>query len=240
MQLFCETYYPLYNHGWSPLEGLRTAEWMYIRAPRPELYNMLEDRQQINNLYSSHPEIVQDLEKRMSDVKSNLVSKNQTQSKKMSMDRDTAQRLRSLGYVATVSTEPGTDTSLDLYPDPKDMISTLDFLNMATYYYSQGNIEQAIEQFKTVIAINPNDVFAHFVLGYIYDQQGKTDLAIQEFNETLRLDPRYVSAYNDLGTVYNRLGQYEKALEQFQKALDLNPEDVELFLSLILLLLFLI
>lgn len=222
-QFMCETYYPLYNHGWSPLEGLRTPEWIYIQAPRPELFNRLEDPQQMNNLYSSQPEVAENLKKELENFKIHLTI-GQTQSKKVNIDQDTAQRLRSLGYVATVSSAPKQDSNFTLYPDPKDMITTLDFLNTATYYYGQGNIEKAVEQFKTVLTINPNDVFAHFVLGYIYDQQGKTDLAILEFNETLRLDPLYVSAYNDLGTVYNRLGQYDKAIENFEKALELNPE----------------
>lgn len=226
-QFFCETYYPLYNHGWSPLEGLRTSEWVYIRAPRSELYNIREDRRQMTNLYAERQEVAKGLETEMKKLKKGLLASGQIQSKKMAMDQDTAQRLRSLGYVATVSSEPEEHAHPDLYPDPKDMISTLDFLNMATYYYSEGNIEKAIEQFRIVLKINPNDVFAHFVLGYIYDQQGETELAIREFSETLRLDPRYISAYNDLGTVYNRIGKYGKALEQFQKAIDLNPGYVE-------------
>ncbi|MCL6583984.1 MAG: tetratricopeptide repeat protein [bacterium] len=224
-EFFCETYYPLYNHGWSPLEGLRTKEWVYIRAPKPELYNMIEDRGQVKNLYPSHRQKAEELDKQMEALK-RRIARGKVESKKMVMDQETAQRLRSLGYVATVHEKAENETS-GLYPDPKDMIGTLDYLNMGTYYFSQGDTDKAIEQFLAVLKVNPNDVFTHFVLGYIYDQIGKTDLAIKEFEETLRLDPRYVSAYNDLGTVYNRLGQYDKALEQFRKALELNPDYTE-------------
>ena len=221
-ELFCETYYPLYNHGWSPIEALRTSEWVYMKAPRPELYDMVNDRKQLKNLYESHKEIASRLDSQMEELKKRIAH-SQTQAKKVTMDQETTQRLRSLGYVATVSEAPEKNSPAN-YPDPKDMINTLDYLNMGTYYFGQGKIEKALEQFQQVLKVNPKDVFTHFVLGYIYDQTGKTDLAIQEFNETLRLDPRYVSAYNDLGTVYNRIGQYDKALEQFHKALELNPE----------------
>ncbi|MEW5802528.1 MAG: tetratricopeptide repeat protein [bacterium] len=221
-EFFCETYYPLYNHGWSPLEGLRTKEWVYIQAPKSELYDMVEDRKQLKNLYSSRREVAEKLDQQLEALKKRIAL-GQTQSKKVTMDQETTKRLRSLGYVATVHEAPEKKT-IALYPDPKDMINTLDYLNMGTYYFGQGNTEKAVEQFQAVLKVNPNDVFTHFVLGYIYDQTGKTDQAIREFEETLRLDPRYVSAYNDLGTVYNRLGQYDKALEQFRKALELNPD----------------
>lgn len=223
-ELFCETYYPLYNHGWSPLEGLRTDGWVYIRVPKPELYNMVEDPKQLKNLYESHPEVVKKLDSELDALKKKISGRGQTQSKKVVMDRDTAQRLMSLGYVASMHDE---SEKKDLRPDPKDMIGTLDFLNMGTFYFGQGNTQKAVEQFQMVLKVNPNDVFTHFVLGYIYDQEGKTEMAIREFEETLRLDPRYVSAYNDLGTVYNRIGQYDKAQEQFRKAIELNPEYVE-------------
>ncbi|MEW6378136.1 MAG: tetratricopeptide repeat protein [bacterium] len=225
-EFFCETYYPLYNHGWSPLEGIRTSEWVYIRAPKPELYHMIEDRGQLKNLYTTQQQVADNLDRQMEALKARIARVKSQQSKKVAMDQETAQRLRSLGYVATVHEASGKELATT-YPDPKDMINTLDFLNMGTYYFGKGETEKAIEQFLSVLKVNPNDVFTHFVLGYIYDQTGKTDLAIREFEETLRLDPRYVSAYNDLGTVYNRLGQYDKALEQFRKALEVNPEYAE-------------
>ena len=54
-ELFCETYYPLYNHGWSPIEGLRTREWVYMKSPKSELYDMVNDRKQLKNLYEDSP-----------------------------------------------------------------------------------------------------------------------------------------------------------------------------------------
>jgi len=221
-ELFCETYYPFYNHGWSPIEGLRTKEWVYMKSPKSELYDMVNDRKQLKNLYESHRDVAEKLDRQMEALKKGVVQ-SQTQAKKVTMDQETSQRLRSLGYVATTHETPEIK-SLALYPDPKDMINTLDYLNMGTYYFGKGDIKKALEQFQAVLKLNPKDVFTHFVLGYIYDQTGKTDIAIQQYEETLRLDPRYVSAYNDLGTVYNRLGQYDKALEQFRKALELNPD----------------
>ena len=35
-EMLCETFYTIYNHNWSPLEGLRTDKWKFIKAPRSE------------------------------------------------------------------------------------------------------------------------------------------------------------------------------------------------------------
>jgi arylsulfatase A-like enzyme len=47
--LYWESYLAYHNHGWSPLIGLRAANWKYIKAPKPELYNLKEDYQEGEN-----------------------------------------------------------------------------------------------------------------------------------------------------------------------------------------------
>ena len=48
-----ETLYPKINMGWSELRGIHTAHWMYIRAPRPELYDLDQDPGELNNVIAS-------------------------------------------------------------------------------------------------------------------------------------------------------------------------------------------
>ncbi len=225
-EILCETYYPYYNHNWSPLEGLRTDKWKFIKAPRSELYDLENDPRESDNLFSGKPKVVKQLEERMNQLQKKSVSEFETTSAHLVMDQDTRERLKSLGYIWT-SSVTSTPKPYSL-PDPKDMITTLDYLNMGTYFYTLGDYERAVNQFKLMLKVNPKDVFTHFVLGYIYDKLDKTDLAIQELQEAINLDPTYVNAYNNLGTVYNRLGKIDKALEVFTIALELNPDYVEL------------
>jgi len=224
-EFLCETFYPLYNHNWSPLEGLRTEEWKFVKAPRPELYDLKNDPGEKVNLFDQKRELAKRLEARMRELQQKNSPPKDGFSAQLNMDKDTKDRLRSLGYVWTVSvTEKKDPYSL---PDPKDMIATLDYLNMGTYYYTQGNYDRAVEQFQLMLKANPKDVFTHFVLGYIYDKQNRADLAIQELQEAIRLDPTYINAYNNLGTIYNRLGRQKEALEVFKIARELNPDYLE-------------
>ena len=49
--LFGETDYPL-RWGWSPLRALRAENTKWIKAPRPELYDLRADPKELNNLYA--------------------------------------------------------------------------------------------------------------------------------------------------------------------------------------------
>ncbi|MEW6381608.1 MAG: tetratricopeptide repeat protein [bacterium] len=224
-EFLVETFYPLYNHNWSPLEGLMTEDWKYIRAPQSELYDLKNDPGEKVNLFERKREVAKKLDARMVELQKKNSPPKDGFSAQFQMDKDTKERLKSLGYVWTVPVNEKKDHYR--LPDPKDMIATLDYLNMGTFYYTQGNYDRAVEQFQLMLKANPKDVFTHFVLGYIYDKQNLPDQAIHELQEAIRLDPTYINAYNNLGTVYNRLGKQQEALAVFKIARDLNPDYLE-------------
>ena len=37
---YAETYYPRFHYGWSELFAVETERWKFVRAPRPELYDL--------------------------------------------------------------------------------------------------------------------------------------------------------------------------------------------------------
>ncbi|MGA1868056.1 MAG: tetratricopeptide repeat protein [bacterium] len=228
--MHCETFYPLYNHKWSPLEGVRTREWKYIKAPKSELYNLVSDPNELMNLYEEKPEQVKRMQALLEKMHDKFSHIDGDEGNKMIMDKDTRARLESLGYINTAPSSSHDITAQ--YPDPKDMVGTLQYLNVGTYYYTNGYYDQAIGQFKKILEINNNDVFAHFVLGFVYDKKGWLDLAEKELLDTIRIDPTYINAYNNLGTVYNKMGRRQEAIEQFNIAVSLNPEYVEAYENL--------
>ena len=57
-----ETLYPKINLGWAELRGIRTNQWKYIRAPRPELYDLNRDPLESKNVLAEHASEVRMLE----------------------------------------------------------------------------------------------------------------------------------------------------------------------------------
>jgi arylsulfatase A-like enzyme len=51
--LYAESFAPLLDFGWSPLHAIRSREWKYIEAPRPELYNINRDPDEERDLSTS-------------------------------------------------------------------------------------------------------------------------------------------------------------------------------------------
>ena len=51
---YMETLYPKINMGWAELRGIRTNQWKYIRAPHPELYDLVQDPGEKANIARSH------------------------------------------------------------------------------------------------------------------------------------------------------------------------------------------
>ena len=59
---YAETLFPKLNMGWAELRAMRTNRWKYIRAPKPELYDLAQDPGETVNVIASHPAEVQELE----------------------------------------------------------------------------------------------------------------------------------------------------------------------------------
>jgi choline-sulfatase len=47
---YSESFYARFHYGWSELRALRTERYHFIEAPRPELYDLAEDRGETRNL----------------------------------------------------------------------------------------------------------------------------------------------------------------------------------------------
>src|SRR3989441_10873310 len=52
---YAETLYPKMNMGWAELRGIRTGQWKYVRAPKPELYDLARDPGETTNVIHQHP-----------------------------------------------------------------------------------------------------------------------------------------------------------------------------------------
>ncbi len=59
---YVETIDTRLNQGWSPLYGVRSARWKYVRAPRPELYDVLADPGELSDLSRREPRVVAELD----------------------------------------------------------------------------------------------------------------------------------------------------------------------------------
>lgn len=84
--------------------------------------------------------------------------------------------------------------------------------------YQNGDIDGAIQEFKTALLLDPSDVNVHNSLGVCYGILSDYDNALIEFQEAARLDPNEVMALYNLGLINMLTGDTEKALQYFLEA----------------------
>ncbi len=92
-----------------------------------------------------------------------------------------------------------------------------------------GKMEQAIDEIKKAISIDPEFAQAHNKLGDYYMKKGMVKEAAAAYTHSLELDPNNQNTNFDLGCSLAHLGRHEEALEYLRKALDLKPTHTEIY-----------
>ena len=116
---YVETIDTRINQGWSPLYGVRSERWKYIRAPRPELYDLRADPGEREDLAGREPNVVAGLDREVERVHARMRELAWT---KPPASAERA-RLESLGYVVG---EPQRAVDLAVGGiDPKDVVPRL-------------------------------------------------------------------------------------------------------------------
>ena len=96
-------------------------------------------------------------------------------------------------------------------------------------------IEQAIEAYEKVLALNPAAAGALVNLGTIYYRQRRFDLAETYYRRAVEADPQYPLAQFNLGNLYDEQGKLEDAHRHYKRALSLNPQYADAHFNLALL-----
>ena len=90
-----------------------------------------------------------------------------------------------------------------------------------------GRTDQAINAFKTVIAIKPDYAEAHYNMGIALKDQGKLEEAKDACRKALSLKPDFAELHNNMGVVLHHQGKLKEAIEAYAQALSLKPEYAE-------------
>ena len=90
-----------------------------------------------------------------------------------------------------------------------------------------GRVQEALDDFKKAIALNPKYADAHLNVGIALFKQGKLELALQSYDQAIRLKPESSDAYLNRGVVLLNGNRLNEAIEDFNRALQLNPWNAE-------------
>ncbi|MBI5676376.1 MAG: tetratricopeptide repeat protein [Nitrospirae bacterium] len=98
--------------------------------------------------------------------------------------------------------------------------------------YLKGRIDEAINEYKTALRLNPDYAEAYSNLGSAYFIQSRIDEAINAYRAVLTLNPNIPEAHNNLGNAYATQGRIEEAINEYQTAIRINTDDVKAYYNL--------
>lgn len=84
--------------------------------------------------------------------------------------------------------------------------------------YQQGDIEEAVSEYKTALLMAPSTPNLHNSLGVCFAALGALQSALEEFRTASRIDPTEVMPVYNTGLVFRMMGRKETALSRFLEA----------------------
>jgi arylsulfatase A-like enzyme/Flp pilus assembly protein TadD len=216
--VYAETYLPLFYMNWAPLRSLRDARFKLIDAPRPELYDLDRDPGERTNLYQSAAPAARALRQALDA----LTAGSDGAMEVGRLDRETAERLASLGYLgAEHAIAPGPREQNR--PEPKDMIAVFNRLRRANAAVRERRFDEAAPVLREVLQRDPRNAFATLVSGSAQMGMGRWREAVTFFRRYLELVPTSAYAHHWIAVCELRLGDKDAAIREAEATLAIDP-----------------
>ena len=217
---YAETLFTKINMGWAELRGIRTNRWKYIRAPKPELYDLVQDPAETTNVIAGRPAEAQELEAKLKAVTGN-VEKVET----AVVDRRTVEQLKSLGYLGGFSQRQYTLTGKGI--DPKDRIEVLRLLYFAVSPDAGAPSSRRTAMLRQALTADPTNPTVYYHLGDEYGKAGRHNEAFKLYRDGISRGIRTGWIFSRLGWLYLQQENKDEAIASYERAAQLNPSDCE-------------
>lgn len=94
--------------------------------------------------------------------------------------------------------------------------------NLGMMYLNEGNIDLAIREFQTAIAIESDPEY-HHNLGMAYQKKGVKEKALEEYLRVLAVNPNSAITHNNMGNILIDEGHLDEGISKFKEAIFLKP-----------------
>jgi tetratricopeptide (TPR) repeat protein len=213
--VYSETLYPRLHFGWSELASATEGRYRFIRAPRPELFDLTTDPRERTNMIDARRSTSSALGAWLE-----RTTAGSPVAEPAAVGADVRERLKSLGYIG--ASAPGLAPGGSL-PDPKDTIASYEALKRAQALAAAGQDDAAAAHFGQIVAGNPRMLDAWESLAKSLLKIGRTREAIDAFGKVLALDPLKPETHLALARVFALERQPARARQHADLATGRDP-----------------
>ena len=215
--IYSETLSPRYHFGWSELYALGDARYRLIRAPRDELFDIVQDPAETDNLAGERPQVREAmrraLDRMIADVPVDAPS---------AVSDEDRQKLAALGYVGT---QTGGSLSVpgDELPDPKDKIDVLKKYKRATDLAGERQFAAAADAMRELLRSDPQMTDVWVQLAGMYERLGRTADAVEAYKGGIKSNPQNAASLTGAAAGLFQLRRLDEALAHAELAAAVAP-----------------
>ena len=222
--------FPQRAFAWSALESWRAGKYLYIRAPKAELYDLSTDPGATHNLAQTSKATLETIagqldafDRRFSDAGKAAGGSELTSSE--------MQKLASLGYVGLQkSASPAVTAATGV--DPKDAIASANKILSALALLNEGKPERAVAALQPLLTGASKMYLAQYVMGAALAQQQQYSQAIERLRQAIELQPDSAWAHYEMGSCLLKSGDYKTAVIHLEIASNRLPDFADAHLLL--------
>jgi len=224
--LYSETEYGVRAYGWSAVRSLRTGKYLFIEAPRRELYDMLADPKAEHDLSASSKAVADTLQSQLDAFR--LKTKKNGEAPVPVADPEAQEKLAALGYTAASEDSAMTAAAAAAKGigggDPKDKIEIGNWMGEANYLLEVSRLDEAIVLLKKSIAKQPDLWIAYAKLGSAETYLHNFPEAVKARRKSVELMPDSVNLHYELGKILFESQDYESAVPELEFVVAKMPE----------------
>jgi len=211
-----------HQFGWSELSSWRTGKYLYVQAPRRELYDQSSDPNALRNLAPASKAVADTLESQLTNFQQKTSS---VQTEPSKLDPAQVERLGALGYMASDSA--GANRKEKGAIDPKDKIEIANKFHRAIVDLEEDRYDEGIAGLRELLRLEPDMPGVYMELGRALSHEHRYEEALSIFRIAVEKMPNSAAAHYELGLTLVRAKQWEAALPEAQTALGYAPNSAQ-------------
>ena len=226
---YAETEYPHRAFGWAAIRAMRTGKYLYIRAPKRELYDQTVDKKAEKNLAASSPAVTDTLGAQLDKFYDQTTSYH-GKPQQAATSAEQSENLAALGYVSSSAAGQSQDPLQGA--DPKDKIEISNILHEGMIAVEDGRYNEAIPMLQHVLADSPAITAAQLQLGIALARTKRYSDAIPALKKAVEQVPDAVQAKYELGLALYETGAWDESVPYFEAVAKKRPKWVDAQYSL--------
>jgi arylsulfatase A-like enzyme/Tfp pilus assembly protein PilF len=224
--IYSESEYGHIAYGWAILRSWRSGKYLYVQAPKRELYDQMSDPGALHNLASDAGAVADTLASQLEDFHQKTGS---AVTAKAQIDPQAAENLRALGYVSSAGAAK--EDKSKPAADPKDHIELANLMHEGLIDIEEQRFPEAIAKLRKAVDQDPNTGMVYLELGNALLQGQQVQEAIPVLRKAIELMPDAAPAHARLGLALMDIKDWPGAVTELKAALA-HSDSADLHLDL--------